>query len=173
MTEEKITQTLTYAGFILVAFELAKGMIVNPIETFYKNVTFDEGMPFKSYKQDVLSRHKNKFEASLLYLRDFMQAIDAEDVMTIQALRKHRNILAHELPQIIQDFDIAEHLQLLEKTEKALFKLSNHRAYMEFGTYFRLNNIGTNWDTVKGPEYCLFEEIVQNIKFLEIKEKNA
>ena len=172
MEEENLTQALTYAGFILVAFELAKGMIVNPIKAFYENSTFGEGMPFKSYEEDVLSRHKNKFEASLLYLRDFMEAINSEDVMTIQALRKHRNDLAHDLPRMLSKFDIEYHLPLLEKTSKALFKLSNYRAYMEVGAHLNIQNIGTNWDTVKGPEYCLFEEIIDKVKILRVN-KNA
>ena len=173
MNEEELTKALTYAGFILVAFELAKGMIVKPIKAFYENVTFGEGMPFKTYEEDVLSRHKNQFEASVLYLRDVMEAIDSEDVMTIQALRKHRNDLAHELPEMLHNFNINDHLPLLEKTGKALFKLSNHRAYMEFGKYFSIKNIGVNWDNVKGPEYCLFEEIVAKAKILQNKRKNA
>jgi len=37
-------------------------------------------MPFKSYAADVKARHKDEFEACLLYLRDFMQAIDAQDM---------------------------------------------------------------------------------------------
>src|SRR5258706_3692023 len=97
MTEEEVTRALAYAGLILVAFELVKTLIVNPIKIFYLNTTFGEGMPFKSYQEDVLSRHQNEFEACLLYLRDFMEAIDAEDVSAIQALRKHSNDLAHDL----------------------------------------------------------------------------
>jgi len=38
-----------------------------------------------------------EFQACLLYLRDFMKAIDSKDVLTIQGLRKHRNDLAHGL----------------------------------------------------------------------------
>ena len=54
---------LSYAGFVLVSYELVKGMIVRPIQLFYKNTNFGEQMPFKSYEKDVLSRSKNEFEA--------------------------------------------------------------------------------------------------------------
>ncbi len=167
LTEEELTRVLTYAGFILVAFELVKSMIVIPIKIFYQDTTFGKGMPFKSYEEDVLPRHKNQFEASLLYLRDFMEAIDSEDVLTIQELRKHRNDLAHDLPSMLTDIDIENHLPLLEKTDKALFKLSNYRTYIEFGADPEFQNKGINWDTVQGPEYALFGEVLNNLKILK------
>ncbi len=167
MTEEKLTQNLAYAGFILVAFELVKSMIVSPIKLFYIDITFGEGMPFKTYEQDVLSRHKNQFEASLLYLRDFMEAIDAEDLTAIQELRKHRNELAHNLPKTIKNIEINKYLQLLDKTNKVLFKLSNYRIYMEIGSDPEFQDKGIDWGTIKGSEYLLFEEILEKVKILQ------
>ncbi len=88
LTEEELTRALAYVGLVLVAFELVKRLIVNPIKAFYCDVTFGNGMPFKSYEEDVLSRHKNEFEACLLYLSDFMEAIDSD----LQAIQRLRNI---------------------------------------------------------------------------------
>ena len=173
LQSDQLSLTLSYAGFILVAFELAKGMIVNPIKVFYSDMTFGEGMPFKSYKEDVTFRHKNEFEACLLYLRDFMEAIDSEDVITIQALRKHRNDLAHELPDLLNNFNIEDYIPLLEKTDKALFKLSNYRAYMEVGSDPEFQNKGINWDTLKGHEYLLYHEVLNNINELRNTTSNA
>ena len=67
----QINRILSYAGFVLVSYELVKGMIVRPIQAFYKDTIFDEKMPFESYEKDVLFRSKNEFEACLLYLKDF------------------------------------------------------------------------------------------------------
>lgn len=164
--EEKTEDKLAYSGFVLFAFELVKSMIVLPIKIFYKDTTFGDGMPFKTYEEDVMSRHKNPFEASLLYLRDFMEALDSEGVLTIQALRKHRNDIAHGLPQMLGSLDITEYIPLLEKTDKVLFKLSNYRAYMKIGAEPALQNEDIDWDTVKGIEYLLFEEVLKNIKIL-------
>ena len=171
LTEEEITRSLAYAGFILVAFELVKSMIVNPIKAFYADMTFLESSPFTSFEKDVLSRHKNQFEACLLYIRDFMEAIDAEDVLTIQSLRIHRNELAHDLPNLLSNLDIEDHLTLLEKTDKALFKLSNYRIYMEIGSDPEFQNKGIDWDTIKGPEYVLFEEILNKVNILQSNNK--
>ena len=167
LTDEEITQALAYAGLILVAFELVKSLIVKPIKTFYWNMTFSDGGPFKSYEADVLSRHKNEFEACLLYLRDFMKVIDSGDVSIIQELRKHRNDLAHNIAHKLQTQEIERDLFLLEKASKALFKLSNHQMYMEIGADPKFKNKGIDWETAKGPEYVLFEEVLNKIRVLK------
>ncbi len=167
LTEEELTRSLTYAGFILVAYELVKTLIVGPIKAFYSDTTFGEGMPFKSYDVDVLSRHKNEFEACLLYLRDFMKALDSDDVLAIQGLRKHRNDLAHDLVSRLSQLDIAAYWPLLEKADRALFKLSNYRTYMEIGADPAFQNSGINWETVKGHEYLAFKEILKKVKILQ------
>ena len=171
LTEEELTRALAYAGFILVAFELVKSLIVKPIKAFYTGVTFGKGMPFKSYEDDVLSRHKNEFEACLLYLRDFMKAIDSDDLLAIQGLRKHRNDLAHDLVNKLHDLEIENYMPLLEKANRALFKLSNYRTYMEIGSDPEFQNKGIDWSTVKGHEYIVFEEVLNKVKLLKAGAK--
>ncbi|EHH0795933.1 hypothetical protein J7I09_004417, partial [Vibrio vulnificus] len=158
--EDDLTRVLTYAGFILVSFELVKSLIVKPIKAFYQDTTFDDGI-FKSFEEDVLSRHKDIFQASLLYLRDFMKALDSEDVEIIQSLRKHRNELAHDLPNMLSELNVDEQSNLLEQTEKVLFKLSNYRVFMEIGTDPEFKHV--DWDSVKGSEYLLFEEVLNKV----------
>lgn len=166
MTSQEITLLLTYSGFILVAFEFVKSLIINPIKYFYMDTTFDKNSPFNSYEKDVMSRHHNEFEACLLYLRDFMEAINSEDLLTIQELRKYRNTLAHNLIDELQSLNIKSYVPLLEKVDKVLFKLSNYRTYMEIGANPEFKNKCINWDTVKGYEYILFEEVLKKIKIL-------
>jgi hypothetical protein len=55
--KKEIARVLTYAGFVLVGFELVKSMIVEPVKAFYAHTTFGAGLPFKSYEEDVLERH--------------------------------------------------------------------------------------------------------------------
>jgi hypothetical protein len=166
MESAKIARVLTYAGLVLVGYELVKGMIVGPIKAFYADITFGQGLPFKSYEEDVRFRHANEFEACLLYLRDFMKAIDSEDVLTIQAFRKHRNDLAHNLPNHLS-LNIEEFKPLLEKVNRTLFKLSNYRAYMEVGADPAFK--GVDWERVRGHEYVLFEKIVESVKLLSLE----
>jgi hypothetical protein len=167
LTEEELTLALAYAGLILVAFELVKSLIVEPIKVSYSNMTFGEGMPFKSYEEDVLFRHKNEFEACLLYLRDFMKAIDSDDILVIQELRKHRNDLAHNIAHKLQAQEIKADIFLLEKANNVLFKLSNYRTHMEIGADPELQNKGVDWGCVKGHEYLIFEEVLNKIRALQ------
>lgn len=169
LTGEELTEVLAYTGLILVAFELIKSLIVEPIRMSYWHVTFGEGMPFKSYEEDVLSRDKNEFEACLLYLRDFMKAIDSDDILVIQELRKHRNDLAHNIAHKLQGQEIRSDLNLLEKVNKTLFKLSNYRTYMEIGADPKFRNKGIDWGSVKGHEYLVFEEVLNKIRVFEVK----
>ena len=171
--DEELTRLLTYAGFILLAFELIKGLIVKPIKVFYWNTSFSENMPFKSYEEDVMTRHKNEFEACLLYLRDFMEAIDNEDLLTIQELRKHRNEVAHNFPDLIHKLDMNENLKLLEKVDKTLFRLSNYRTYIEIGADPKFKSKGIDWSTIKGHEYLLFEEIIRKARILSESRNEA
>jgi len=164
MTSEELTQKFNYVGFILIAFELVKSLIVKPIKFFYMNTTFSGTSMFNSYEKDVLSRNKNEFEACLLYLLDFMKAIDAEDFLTIQELREHRNNLAHNLVDELPSLNLKNYLPLLEKVDKALFKLSNHQTFIEIGADPEFVNKGIDWKTLKGHEYILFEEIMNKIK---------
>lgn len=166
LTEDELTRVLTYSGFILVAYELVKSLIVNPIKFFYSNSTFGNGMPFTSYQHDVMTRHKNEFEACLLYLRDFMKAISTEDMLAIQGLRKHRNDLAHDFVNRLHDIKIEDYVPLLENVDKALFNLSKYRTYMEIGYDPEFQNKGIDWETIKGHEYLIFEEIVSKVKIL-------
>jgi hypothetical protein len=168
-SEEQLTRALAYVGLVLVAFELVKSLIIKPIKAFYTGMTFGEGMPFKSYEADVLSRHKHEFEACLLYLRDFMSAISSGDVLAIQGLRKHRNDLAHNFVNKIHDLEISRYATLLEEVDAALFKLSNYRVYMEIGSDPQFKGKGIDWESIKGPEYEIFEEIVNKVKILQLK----
>ncbi|MEQ9487582.1 MAG: hypothetical protein RIM72_01170 [Alphaproteobacteria bacterium] len=160
-------ETLLYTGFIMVAYELVRGMIVEPIRLFYKDSKFQNGMPFNSYENDVLALHKNEFEACLLYLKDHMEALDSADILNVQALRKHRNDLAHNLPRLIGMLDITENQTMLTKVTETLYKLSKYRAYMEIGCDPDCREI--DWDgEVKGYEFLMFEQVVNAIRELNL-----
>jgi len=162
-----IANVLAYAGLTLIAFELVQKMIVWPIKVFYRDTTFGEGLPFKCYEVDVLSRHKNEFEACLLYLQDFVEAIDVEDVTTIQELRKHRNELAHDLASRLSDLNLEQYEPLFGRVDRMLRKLSRYRAYMEVGADPQFQ--GIDWENAVGGEYLLFAEILEEVKLLDLQ----
>lgn len=102
-----------------------------------------------------------------------MKTIDDEDFNTIQELREHRNFLAHNIVNELQSLNLEDYSTLLEKVDKALFKLSNHNTFMEIGAYPEFKDKGIDWKTLKGHEYLLFEEILNKIMILFIKGANA
>jgi hypothetical protein len=93
-----------------------------------------------------------------------MEALDADDVNTIQELREHRNDLAHNLARKLPILRLGEYPGLWDKVDRTLFKLSNYRVRMEIGAdpEFR----GIDWEIVKGGEYLLFERVVESVKLL-------
>lgn len=171
MDEDQLARSLAYAGYVLLAFELVKSLVVKPVKQFYAHTTFGAGLPFKSYAEDVSVRHKNEFEACLLYLRDFMQAIDSSDVVAVQNFRRHRNALAHDLPALLTGIDIEDNVVLLEAAHKALFKLSNHEAYIQIGCEPAM--VWADWNTVKGHEYLIIESIIAKAKLLALQLPDA
>lgn len=171
LTEEQLTRSLAYAGLILLLYELVKSLIVKPIQSFYSNVTFRDDMFFKSYDEDVRFRHQNEFEACLLYLRDFMEALDSDDLLAIQGLRKHRNDLVHDLVNRLHNLYIKDYAPILERADRVLFKLSNYRTRMEIGAEPELQNKGIDWETVRGHEYLIFEEVLKKVRILQAESK--
>jgi hypothetical protein len=166
LSSQEIAQRLAYVGFVLTAYELVKSMIVGPIKTFYADTTFAPGPLFKSYQADVRSRHANEFEACLLYLRDFMGALDSADLLAIQALRQHRNDLAHELVGRLADLRIEDHRDLLTRVDHTLNTLSTHRLKMDVGADPEFRELGLDWDEVMGHEYWLFSTIRDKVALL-------
>jgi hypothetical protein len=79
--------------------------------------------------------------------------------------------LAHDLVNKLHDLEIESYMPLLEKANKALFKLSNYRTYMEIGSDPEFQNKGIDWSTVKGHEYIVFEEVLNKVKLLRSGEK--
>jgi hypothetical protein len=151
---------------ILVAFELVRKLVVNRVAAFYDHMTFGEGLPFKTYEHDVLARHKHVFEASLLYLKDHFEAISAEDVVAIQALREHRNKIAHDLVSMLPTLDRVESAQMLSNAREALFRLSNFWVYIDAGADPEVKALNVDWDKAYGEDLILLDEIIAQTAIL-------
>lgn len=172
MSGGEVRRNLVYAGLFLVAFELVKELVTRRVKGFYANTTFGPGMPFDSYERDVLSRAKNEFEASLLYLRDHFEAIVSEDVLAIQALRKHRNDIAHELPRMLPSMDPLENEKLLVRARESLFRLSNFWVYIDIGTDPACKAQNVDWETVAGEDLMLLDQIIEQTRLNRMMGKD-
>jgi hypothetical protein len=67
----------------------------------------------------------------------------------------------------LHGLEIEHYASLLEKANKVLFKLSNYRTYIEIGADPKFQHKGIDWDTVKGHEYIIFEEVLNKIRILK------
>ena len=102
-----------------------------------------------------------------------MEAIDSDDLLAIQGLRKHRNDLAHNFVEKLHNLEIENYVPLLEKADKALFKLSNYQTYIDIGSDPEFQNKGIDWDTIKGHEYIIFEEVINKVRILQRETSDA
>jgi len=103
LSPDQIQKGLIRAGLFLAGWEVLAGEIVDKVKSFYW-AGFDEtGDLFPDYKEQVLALDpKSTFNASLHWLVE-SRALTAEQVARVQELRKHRNQVAHELPEILLD----------------------------------------------------------------------
>ena len=58
LSSDQTLKDLTHAGLIVLAFDLVKNLIINPVALSYKDVIFGEGLPFKNHEEDVVAKHK-------------------------------------------------------------------------------------------------------------------
>jgi hypothetical protein len=112
-------------SLFITAYETFKARVIEKPETFFCDGFDENGLIISnSYQAEVLSKNKNKLYASLLWLKE-QGGIEQSDIEEFDAVRVHRNELAHEpltfLASHGRDFDISKFhtlVALLTKIEK-------------------------------------------------------
>ena len=116
---------LIAASIYIAAFEALKDSIVGRIRDFYWSGFDDSGdKTDPEYQSEVLARNRSPVYASLDWLKE-QGAIDAHDLATFENAKACRNILAHELLELLGseglpvNFDqcVTEIVVLLRKIE--------------------------------------------------------
>lgn len=72
-----------------------------------------------SYRTKVLVRHKSVFEASLAWLIE-AKALTVEQAAQVRAIKKHRDEIAHELPNLLLDRDREVRTDLLDQMKELI-----------------------------------------------------
>ena len=124
-----LRHNLIVAGLYLVAFELLQASIVDRLSAFFATeVVFTEsgrlkGKPSDGYVSNVLSLDpKHPFNASCLWLvRNGV--ISEEECLEVNAIRQHRNEVAHELGVFVVEADKTVDLDRLEQIRSLLLKI--------------------------------------------------
>jgi hypothetical protein len=164
LSDSELSRNLAYSGLLLIAHELIKNLVIDPVKAFYRNTTFAKGMPFTTYEKDVLSRHTNKFDATLLYLRDHFEAISDDDVKAISLVGEGRQSLAHELSEELINLDPAKDEAILGSARDALFRLSNFWAYIAIGADPEFASLEIDWSTAHGRDLTLLDTLIERTR---------
>lgn len=120
---EIVKSGLLKASLFLTGFELLQTELVDRVQSFYA-VDFDENLvalESEWYRREVLSlappkAHPNtkKFHASCTWWVINGTLVKA-DIAAIQQIKKHRNVIAHELPKLMLDPNVSVDWQLFER----------------------------------------------------------
>jgi hypothetical protein len=106
---EHVRPSLFMATMFITTFEILKDSIVDRIRDFYVCGVDETGHIVSSdYKALVLGRNKSPLYASLDWLREH-EAIDEADLLTFEDLKKTRNLLAHQLFNVVTGQVESEH----------------------------------------------------------------
>ena len=175
-SDRQIKHSAVIAGAAALTHTLLEALVVDSVKPFYDRTTFSQTesadhLTFQSFEADVLWRHKNEFDACLLYLRDFMEVIDKGDVQSIQEFEVSQTEAEKCLRNNISALNFESLKDNLIQMDRAIFKLSNHRLYVEIGADPEFK--GIDWETQKGNEYVLFEGAVSAIRLLDPSRGDA
>ncbi|MDN3224171.1 hypothetical protein [Pseudomonas nunensis] len=101
LTPAVMQERLISASLYITAYEMLKDSIVGRLKDFYCIGFTEEGLTTSpDYKRKVLALKKSPTYASLTWLKD-AAAIDQGDIDVFERLKQLRNLLAHELPEIV------------------------------------------------------------------------
>lgn len=96
-----LKDNLTFSSLYIATYESFKDYIIEEVKFFF-NTGFSDGKYIfsKSYNSDVLSKDKSLAKATLFWLME-MGAIEDQDLVIFDELRKYRNKLSHELMTLL------------------------------------------------------------------------
>lgn len=102
-TPEIVRENLVSAALLITAFESLREHMTSRLLGFYATDWVGlEPQESDSYRQEVISRHKKRYEATCLWFLD-NGAIDQHDFDSILACRHHRNDVVHDLLKYLVD----------------------------------------------------------------------
>ena len=96
-----VRPSLFLATMFIATFEILKDCVVDRIRDFFIN-GFDENglIVAPEYQTEVISKNKSVLYASLSWLRKH-EVIDEQDEETFEQLKKTRNLLTHQLFDVV------------------------------------------------------------------------
>jgi hypothetical protein len=98
---EVVRPSLFLATMFITTFEILKDSVIDRIRDFYTNEWSASGSVVgPEYQIEVLAKNKSPLYASLKWLQEH-EAIDETDLQTFESLKSTRNLLAHQLFNVV------------------------------------------------------------------------
>lgn len=114
---------LTSSAVALLAYELLlEGLVLQP-RGFFADTYDDEGpVVSASYKEPVLSLHKTEYFACAHWFKR-LGAIDEADIVKLNEIRRKRNFIAHNIPELIGRENEKSRAELITAAASMLSKI--------------------------------------------------
>jgi hypothetical protein len=124
LSPEAIKSNLVLSSLYLAAYEILKSAIVDNVRDFFALDYDADGKPVldKQYRDEVSRLHRDLLQASCLWLEK-AGAITSDEVEQIGRIRRHRNEVAHELPQLLSERDRNLNLDYFLRLRELLEKI--------------------------------------------------
>lgn len=118
-----VRPSLFMATMFITTFEILKNSIVDRIHDFYSIGWSREGVTVSpTYKAEVLSRDKSPVYASLSWLHE-NQVIDDNDLKIFDQLKSTRNLVAHQLFDVVTGQVVSNHTEQFQVLVELLRKI--------------------------------------------------
>ena len=143
---EILRPNLILASIYIVAFEVLKNSIINRIrDSFILGFDGKEWTVSPEYTESVLSKNKSPIYASLMWLQE-VEAVNDEDIEKFEKIKNLRNIIAHEITELLMsglpsEFAdrYSEMINLLDKIER--WWIVNYEIPINPDLYYRIDEI--------------------------------
>lgn len=161
----RIRSTLAFAGLYQLTHEMIKTSILGDVKSFFGYVDLAEGVWLPSsgetqYRAAVLSRDRNPFKASLLWLAD-RGAITADQMSRLDKIYDHRHDLTHELGKYLIDPDFEPDVDLFADALRILRDVMRFWVQVDkdLGTFEEFGDVDT--DEVVPGRIALLDTCIQ------------
>ncbi|MBX8476972.1 hypothetical protein K5D38_19545 [Pseudomonas cichorii] len=118
-----VKPSLFIATMFITVFEIFKSSVIDHLRNFYADDWDENGLIISpEYQSRVLSRNKSALYASLEWLQE-NGAIDSKDLEQYDEFKKTRNLLAHQLFEVVTGQIESKHEAQFEKLLDLLRKI--------------------------------------------------
>lgn len=161
-----VKRRLTRAALFLMAYELMKGEIVDKVKNFYL-VGFDDSGPTTSPDYNLrVPQEKgdtDRFKASCRWLIEAGALQDAH-FEELQALRRQRNELAHELPRLVMEPGNDLDASLVERVQFFVGRLGRFWGGIEADISGEFDDVDVDRGTIQSGTMLVMTYVVQIVE---------